>query len=134
MVEQKTGSPLLTILVPTRNRIKYVQDLLASLEIHLNENQKSQVEVIVSDNSDLNSRPPKDLSESYKSLNLRNIHPPKLLLTAEENLFFCWQFATGKYVWILGDDDPINFLQITNLFDLLSKAEFPAYFWNSNSF
>ena len=120
----------LTILIPSRNRAENLRDLLDSLERNLTFYQAEKTQIVVSDNSEIGYD--FDSLKSYAKLNVLITRPEAPLLTAEENLFFGWRSATGKYIWTLGDDDPINYSEIDNFYKELEEGKSKVYFWNSN--
>jgi hypothetical protein len=91
--------PILSIVIPTRNRPAQVKATLTNLKNVIPPSLK--IEILVSDNSDN----PLDLGE-FKS-EVICVRPPQILQTAEENLAFVLKEASGIYVWPLGDDDVI---------------------------
>lgn len=94
--------PLLSIVIPTRNRQTYVESAVASI-LAIDD---PQIEVVIQDNSD-----EKILSESLSGyfndcrLKYRYTPPP---LSSVGNFNNAIKHATGEYVCIIGDDDGIN--------------------------
>lgn len=97
-MEQK----LLSICFPTYNRAECIGEQLKRLS-SVDKSVLEDVEVIVSDNcSPDNTR---DVIMSYKSnldfqynRNEKNLGP-------DENYLYCFSHATGKFIWLVGDDD-----------------------------
>jgi len=94
--------PLLSIVIPTKNRQRYAFSTIKSI---LSISHKS-LELIVHDNSDSNNLE-KKLSESIKDSRLvyRYNNSP---LSAIHNFDYAMQFVNGEYVCFIGDDDGIN--------------------------
>lgn len=99
------GQPLLTLAVPTYNRSQYLATFLAAIAPQLA--GEPRVELLISDNAS-----PDDtagLVRSYESrgLSIRYIRN-EANVGADRNILQCFEEATGKYVWICGDDDVIE--------------------------
>ena len=124
--------PLITILIPTYNRPKRIEELLESFINYKKEWPNEIWEFLISENCVVKESQLADLISQYDSrLPIRIENPPEHLISAEENLFFGWQFAKGKYVWILGDDDPINFFEIDELVHRCQEAQSNVFKFNS---
>lgn len=121
--------PALTLLIPSADRPQDVKNLIHSI-LQSKELAKIQYEIVIADNS---------RSFDYNELGLTEL-TPKLKIyknsehfdTAEENLFNNWKFCTGKYVWILGDDDPIIWNTVPRLITEIQKNEKKIIIFNSN--
>jgi hypothetical protein len=102
MEREKLAHPLLSIVIPTRNRISYaVSSIKSILSIPNNE-----LELVIQDNSDS-----RELETFVMSLTgdvrLRyNYTPPPF--SSIDNFNKAVELATGEYVCIIGDDDGIN--------------------------
>jgi glycosyltransferase involved in cell wall biosynthesis len=96
---------LLSILVPTFNRDKFLDRLLAELSWQIKESGASEiVEVIIADNA--SSDATASVINSYLSENTNFSciwHSSNL--GAEHNLISLLERATSKYLWFIGDDD-----------------------------
>ena len=97
-MEQK----LLSICFPTYNRAECIGEQLKRLYC-VDKSVLKDVEIIVSDNCSTDKT--KDVILSYKdklefqyNRNERNLGP-------DENYLYCFSHATGKYIWLVGDDD-----------------------------
>jgi abequosyltransferase len=111
---------LLTIVIPTYNRVDNLELLLQTLKTEL-AGLNDSVKVIVSDNAS---------TDGTKML-IENIHAdwPSLLLQrheknigAEENFCSCIEMITSDYFWIIGDDDLPKQGVITQLVSLLREC------------
>lgn len=93
--------PLLTIAVPTYNRIDALKECLDRI---LNQIDENNIEVIVSDNASNDGT-----SEYIKSLQEQGMeiqyYRNKDNIGADRNFLNCFQKANGKYIWLVGDDD-----------------------------
>lgn len=94
---------LLTIAVPTYNRCSYLERLLSAL-IEMTQGLEGRVELFVSDNA--SSDGAEDL---LRSLEVRAPHLRWVRNTTnigvDANISQCFRAATGRFVWIIGDDD-----------------------------
>lgn len=100
MPEFNANIPFLSILIPTRNRVKYLYFAIQSAL-----NIKSlNIEIIVSENysEDDSLKVCKGFSDSR----LRVVQPPKPL-PMHENWEFLLNLARGKWVTFIGDDDAV---------------------------
>ena len=105
---------LLTIAIPTFNRPKHVMARLKEISC-LPSSIKEQVEVLICDNG-------KDrvniLELNKYDLNLKHfIHESNVGLG--RNIESCILKATGKYVWLLSDDDKLVIKTFEDLFKIL---------------
>ena len=117
--------PLLTILIPTRNRLEQLNALLLNLLVALRNFES--VEIVVSDNSDLR---PEDIHRDPK---IRVIRPDQVQETAEENLFFGINHANGTYIWPLGDDDVVLPSGVQKLISECEIGRFDAFTMNTRN-
>ena len=98
----KTQSPLLSIVIPTRNRFEYVKSAITSiLDI-----EDARIELVIQDNSD---------SDKLKLWLNDNINDSRLKYNYFDSpLSFVGNFSegieasSGEYICIIGDDDGIN--------------------------
>jgi len=96
--------PLLTLAIPTYNRSANLALLLGMIAPQLAE--LPQIELIVSDNAspdDTEQVMRQFLAEGLQCRYIRNATN----IQADPNFLQCYAKATGKYVWIFGDDDVI---------------------------
>lgn len=126
MVEIKTKAgrnAILSICIPTWNRANILQHSLRSIEAQIKEIDSSELELFVSDNcSDDNTQEvvkdfiQKGLPITYN----RN----KKNLGASGNFVRCMQWASGKYILLLGDDDILRPGSIKFLLDILRHKDY----------
>ena len=93
---------LLSICIPTYNRLKYLQELLAMLLPQVEILPDGIVEVIVSDNKSTDGTT--DFCKTLRAAFLRTWTNSENI-GAERNYFRCINEAQGEYIWLLGDDD-----------------------------
>lgn len=117
----ESAGQLLTIAIPTFNRCAYLKQLLTVLSDQLK--NEARVELIVSDNASTDDTPGVVQGFLDRGLDFRCIRN-KENLGAEVNFQQCFQAATGKYVWIIGDDDLIVPGGVAKVLDLLASDEY----------
>jgi abequosyltransferase len=112
--------PILTIAIPTYNRRKYLEELLICLKPQLADQQK--VELLISNNAS-----PDDTEEMVQSLQKQGLRAKYVRnaenIGADANFVQCFTLATGKYLWILGDDDLLTPNAVSQLMALLQQGE-----------
>ncbi len=111
------NKPLLTIAVPTYNRPKNLRSLFHDFLKKADNQFDGLVEIIVFDNS--------DIEESKKNKKTLKNSKIKYFKNSENvgftiNVINCFKKAQGNYLWIVSDDDHINFDAFNNL---ISKLE-----------
>jgi glycosyltransferase involved in cell wall biosynthesis len=97
-----SNKPLLSIVIPTKNRYNYLENLLSSLL----ENPHKNFEIIVSDNSDNNSEFLAFI-DNYQHDNRLNYFYYSGWLSVVDNCNLGVERASGEFVCMLGDDDGI---------------------------
>lgn len=125
-----TSTPLLSIVIPTRNRIQYAISAICSiLEI-----SDSRLQLVVQDNSDSN-----DL-EFWIKANVRDLrltyNYSKCQLSFVDNFNLAVGLAKGEYLCLIGDDDGVNpeiieateFIKQENI-DCMSVKTIANYVW-----
>jgi abequosyltransferase len=123
--------PLLTIAIPTYNRARYLDGLLATLmEQMLGE---TGVELLVSDNASSDDTGALVASYQGRGLGIRYIRNANNL-GPDRNILQCYEQASGKYVWIFSDDDLIHSETLGRVLKALSSGRYDlvcvrAYFF-----
>ena len=99
---------LLTIAIPTFNRAEFLEKQLIWL-LKAVKGFESECEIIISDNfSTDNTQQVIEQSEHiFKNTILKSIKQNQNI-GLMPNLAYCINAATSKYVWVIGDDDPIQ--------------------------
>jgi glycosyltransferase involved in cell wall biosynthesis len=113
--------PLLTIAIPTYNRSGFLRQLLDSLVEQVR--NEPRVEVIVSDNASTDDTA--SLIDERQRLgfrltylrNAQNVGP-------DANFLQCFDSASGKYVWIIGDDDFLLPGAVEHVLEYLCRDEY----------
>lgn len=117
--------PLLTIAIPTWNRAKLLDNALGVLFPQLEE-FKEQIEIIISDNGSDDNTPEviNRFKNSYPTLNI-------IQYRHESNTGYfgnfskCRELSTGKYLWLLSDNDFVSNNIVQHIFGHLSHN--PAF-------
>lgn len=113
--------PILSIYIPTYNGAESCLDLVLASATRI-ANQYSGIEVIVSDNCSIDET--QQLCLKYKS-----ICPQLAYHRNDENIGFNFnmlkvsEYAHGEYIWIIGDDDVIEFAYFHNIYEEIIKGE-----------
>lgn len=112
---------LLSICIPTYNRAGFLDECLDSIAKSIRLSNK-EVEVVISDNNSPDNTA--SVIDKYRKV-INNIVYHKQLSTifAEENFYFVAQQATGKYIWLIGDDDKIREDAVSKAFEQLEKEQ-----------
>ena len=117
---------LLSICIPTYNRVQNLDDCLNSIKISNSFNKKLDFEVCISDNGSIEN--PSLIIEKYKRF-------LKLNLIEKKNLGFALNaiktvsMAEGKYIWMIGNDDLLLPQTLKKLNDLLSNNSDTEFFF-----
>ena len=112
---------VLSLCIPTYNRAKCLKEQFKRL-LTIREEDMNRLEIIISDNhsTDETLQVARDFQEKLDFIYLRNEEN----VGADRNFMQCFQKATAKYVWLLGDDD---YLQTAHLHELLNHLETENY-------
>ena len=132
---------LLTIAIPTFNRDSYLELCLSRIikEIEsLSVDQRSLVEVFVSDNASTDRTP--EIIEKFKLIDLEVIKFVRnnVNIGADRNIAGCYESAVSSYVWIFGDDDVMLPGALQKVVDVLLNREvdilYVNNYWFKNSY
>lgn len=122
------GAPLLTILIPTRNRRHRVAPLVSYLIANLPEADQPLIEILVLDN-----RSEDGTAEALAALDspmVRVSTNPVYLPTSEQNVFNGLGQARGEFIWFLGDDDVPRLNGVINMLDLIKADASDLFVFN----
>jgi glycosyltransferase involved in cell wall biosynthesis len=108
-------NPLLSIVIPTKNRRSTAEVVLSSLNAMFQSSSKAHLEVIVFDTSDDNGL--KQFCDTLTNIELRYIFSDTIGFSDTFNAAV--QHAIGDYVTIIGDDDMV----LPEILDLASFAK-----------
>jgi len=102
--------PLLSVLIPTRNRPEELSSLLAIIEKY----KITDVEFIVSDNSDVKLK--------YRNIPSVNYISPNKILNMTDHWNWLLTHAQGKFITYLGDDDAFIPSELAKLIEFARKC------------
>lgn len=110
---------LLSIYIPTYNREKYILNQLTFLLNEIKLIDKSLVEIIVNDNcsTDNTQKAVAKIIEGTEII----YHCNSANLGIGGNMYLAAKFATGKYLWVIGDDDILNKGIVKRVVDILNS-------------
>lgn len=114
--------PILTIAIPTYNRCDSLKYLIDKILPHLN----NKLQLLIIDNNSSDNTEEYSLIWKEKNRNIGYIKNNSNL-GGVVNMLRCIEFSTGKYVWLLGDDDDINIYYLAELVDILSNEDAYSY-------
>lgn len=115
-------SIILTIVIPTYNRVNYLKDLLPKLcqQVEKINNRSILIEIIVSDNNS------SDGTQEYmlRAANIFNIkyYRNRKNYGAERNFILGIKRSKGEFIWIFGDDDLICENGISRLYEKILEV------------
>lgn len=113
--------PLISILIPTRNRAKFLSSLISIVEDCPDE----RIEFLISDNSDqFGALPTSEGNVTY----LRQ----EKVLNMTDHWNFLFQKASGKYITFVGDDDAFMPSALIELCNHLEKMD-PDLVWTQSA-
>lgn len=115
--------PLLSICIPTWNRAKLLSKSLNSFREQLTSMDSSEIEIFVSDNASDDDTPQVVRSFIDQGLPITYNRNPENV-GAARNFIKCMQWASGKYIWLLGDDDLLNDGAISYILELIRNGDY----------
>lgn len=130
-----TNKPLLSICIPTYNRAPLLEEAISSVLDQIDQSNVGLVELVISDNAstDATWQVVAQFAEAGGSLiryyrNERNLGPDANILLSVER-------ASGRYAWILGDDDLIVRGAINRMLgEIRAQAGIDVYLGEKNDF
>ena len=121
---------LLSICIPTYNRVENLDDCLNSIKISYINYKKLNFEVCISDNGSVEN--PEPIIEKYKKLFKVKFNRNKKNLGFALNAIKTVDMAEGEYIWMIGNDDLLLPHTLKKLNDLLSiNLDTEFFFINS---
>ena len=112
---------VLSLCIPTYNRAHCLKEQFKRLlTIHLEDLRR--IEIIISDNhsTDATAKIVEEFQDKLQFTYIRNTEN----IGSNRNFLQCLHKATGKYVWLLGDDDYLQTPHIHELLDTLEKNDY----------
>jgi glycosyltransferase involved in cell wall biosynthesis len=113
--------PIISVLIPTRNRALYLASLISIIESCSDE----RIEFLISDNSDV----PEQYSDNIPNA---KFFRPVSVLNMTDHWNFLLDKASGQYITFIGDDDAFMPTSLRNLCDLLQNQS-PDIVWTQTA-
>ncbi|MCW4782451.1 glycosyltransferase family 2 protein [Enterobacter chuandaensis] len=119
----KRNNPVLSIVIPTYNRLKYLNELLDNLLTEITTlEDKASLEIIVSDNASTDNV--LAVIEEFREKGLAVQYSRNdVNIGMDGNFHKCLNLAKGDYFWMFGDDDLIVEGSIKKIIHLLISGE-----------
>lgn len=121
--------PILSLLIPTKNRFTYLINLLG----YLSEIESDEFEIVIQDNSEINKEIT-DYLRDIKDNRIKYFHQPEWL-SVSDNCELAIQRSTGEYICMIGDDDGVT-PQILDVVQWMKDSDIdavlsskPTYHW-----
>jgi|GEM_PF-1896137 len=120
-------NPKLTILIPTRNRAKFLDTCLKRIVRSINYYQSNggteNIEIVVANNfsNDNTEEIVLNFAQNYEYI--KYYKHKEFYKSAEESLFNSIEFCLGDYIWSFGDDDYMHQYAIENIFNNVLQSE-----------
>ena len=112
----------LTIAIPTYNRSAFLKQSLVRISKQII-NLEKDIELIVSDNCSTDDT--KEVVEEFIQCGLPIIYNRNISnIGMDGNFVYCFQNASSKYVWVLGDDDYLTEGTISKLLSIIDTDEY----------
>lgn len=111
----------LTIAIPTFNRSHRLDDQLNNLSKSISPEQLNLCEIILSNNASTDNT--SDVCKTWQihfEKKIKIFHQSHNIGLAA-NFSFCLKQATGDYVWVIGDDDPIHHDTVSNIIKVITS-------------
>lgn len=128
----KMTAPLLTIAIPTFNRASYLDVCLEHISRQMSDNG-NLMEILVSNNCSTDNT--KEVVEKYIGIGVPITYVENCEnIGAERNVIQCYKLSSGKYVYIIGDDDLLLDGSLKKILQVLTADEYGMLFLNSYGF
>lgn len=119
------NSPLLSFCIPTYNRSDYLKETLKSILLSVGRlSNKIKYEIVVSDNASTDNT--KLFVNKFPQESCINYYRRDITTHPTDNLHYVCGKATGEYIWLLGDDDPMVENAVGNVVEAL-KSKYIDY-------
>ena len=115
--------PLLSICIPTWNRAKFLGLSLESFLEQLRCVDQQEIELFISDNCSDDETPMVVKEYAQKGLPI-TYNRNEENIGAARNFVKCIQWASGKYIWLLGDDDILEDGALLYLLDAIRNNDY----------
>lgn len=124
MFDTIMNRPLLSLCIPTYNRATFLDSSLQRIKSQVGEFVvKCNWELIVSDNCSTDTT--REVVQKYVNEGmLINYMRNSSNIGGDRNFVQCFKRATGKYIWLLGDDDYLKRGTLDKILQLLSGGDY----------
>ena len=127
-------NPKLTILIPTRNRAKFLNTCLKRIVRSINYYQSNggteNVEIVVANNFSNDNTEEVALSFAKNYEYIKYYKHKEFYDSAEESLFHAIEFCNGEYIWSFGDDDFIRVIAISETIKIINTNKYDLIVYN----
>ena len=127
----QNDQPLLTIAIPTYNRSFFLNELLSCLFEQCMSDPR--IELLISDNASTDETPGIVTGYMDRGLQIRYLRNASNF-GADANFMQCFEKSSGKYVWLIGDDDVVVPGAIGRIVSYLQDGEYSLIYVNSYCF
>lgn len=119
-----TLQPLLSLCIPTYNRAKFLDESIKLIGNQINQlqNQK-EIEFLISDNQSTDNTQDVVKKHIKKGIPITYVCNEKNL-GMDGNFVSCFKKASGKYVWLLGDDDFLTEGSLEKIMSILRNKDY----------
>lgn len=120
-----TSSELLSICIPTRNRAKYLREMLAAFARQIKDGNIGPDKVVfyVSDNASDDGETPGIISDFQKRVPAAFCSCNPVNIGGDGNILHVRTLGRGKYIWVIGDDEILCDNAVTTVLRLLEKYQ-----------
>lgn len=102
-----TDKPILSIAIPTYNRIALLAELIIRLKNQINNKYENLIEIVITNDASTDKTVEVVAQISKNAPYIKLINNTKNI-GLEKNLIQSAKNCSGKYLWIFGDDDRLN--------------------------
>ena len=128
----KKEQPILSLCIPTYKRAEILRENLKGIYEQLKTVDTNEVELIVSDNCSPDNT--HEVVSSMKDLGMPIIYNRnEVNIGADRNFLKCMRMATGKYMYLLGDDDFLEDNAIARLLNVIRGHEYGLIYIDTRS-
>ncbi len=119
-------SNLLTIAIPTYNRELILEEALSDLIPKIS---NYNLEIVICDNASTDNT--KRVVEKYMAIYPHITYFRQSSNIIDKNFVTCYELASSKYIWLLGDSSRIVDIHFPKIIELLSSGELSAITMNA---
>ncbi|MCE2687069.1 MAG: glycosyltransferase [Rickettsiales bacterium] len=121
-------NPKLTILIPTRNRAKYIgtclKRIIRSIKYYQNNGGTENIEIVIANNFSSDNTEEIVLSFAQNYEYIKYYKHKEFYKSAEESLFNAIELCHGDYIWSFGDDDYMRIFAISETIKIINTNKY----------